>query len=221
MIGSASGGEASLRTRNGRPAEDRFPEVTRALAALPFEHLVVDGEIAATDREGRPRFQRLQQRARLSRKPDVERAAIENPVTFFVFDLLAFGDLDLRDLPLSTRKRFLADLLPRRGPLRVVDYFEERGEEVYAAVLGQGLEGIVAKRLEAPYRAGRSPAWKKLRIRASDDFVVVGFSEPGGARAGFGALYLGWWVGGELVYAGRVGTGFSDQELTALRASLD
>jgi bifunctional non-homologous end joining protein LigD len=221
MLGSATDGEALLRTRNGRPAEDRFPEVTRALAALPYEHLVIDGEIAATDREGRPRFQRLQQRARLSRKPDVERATVENPVTYFVFDLLGFGDLDLRDLPLALRKRFLAELLPRRGPLRVVDHFEERGKQVYGAVSEQGLEGIVAKRADSPYRAGRSPAWKKLRIRAADEFVVVGFSAPAGSRVGFGALHLGWWVGGELIYAGRVGTGFRDEELLALREELE
>jgi bifunctional non-homologous end joining protein LigD len=221
MLGSTGAGRARLRTRNGRAAEDRFPEVARALAALPYQQLVVDGEIAATDREGRPRFQRLQQRARLSRKPDIERATVENPVTYFVFDLLGFGELDLRNLPLRLRKQFLHELLPRRGPLRVVDHFEERGEDVYAAVREQGLEGIVAKRADSPYRAGRSPEWRTLRIRAAEDFVVVGFSAPNGARSGFGALHLGWWVGGELVYAGRVGTGFSDEQLAELRGVLD
>jgi bifunctional non-homologous end joining protein LigD len=221
MLGSASDGEAQLRTRRGQPARDRFPEVARALAALPYDHLVVDGEIAATDAAGRPSFQRLQQRARLTRRPDVERATVENPVTYFVFDLLGFGDLDLRELPLSERKRFLAELLPRRGPLRVVDHFRERGRQVLAAVREQGLEGLVAKRADSPYRPGRSPAWRKLRLRAADDFAIVGFTAPKGARTGLGALHLGWWAGGELVYAGRVGTGLGEAQLAELRAELE
>ena len=221
MLAAVSQGVASLRTRNGRPAESRFPEVARALAALPYEHLVVDGEIATTDREGRPHFQSLQQRARLTRRVDIERATLENPVTYFIFDLLGFGDLDLRGLPLRERRAFLTQLLPRRGLLRVVDAFEEGGEGVYAAVRDQGLEGIVGKRADAPYRAGRSAAWRKLRILAADDFVILGFTAPGGSRTGVGALHLGWWVGGELVYAGRVDTGFGDEELASLRALLD
>jgi len=221
MLGSASDGEVQLLTRNGQPSEKRFPEVARALAALPYEHLVVDGEIAASDPAGRPSFQRLQQRARLSRKPDIERATVENPVSYFVFDLLGFGDLDLRDLPLALRKRFLAELLPRRGPLRVLDHFAERGRQVHDAVREQGLEGLVAKRASSPYRSGRSSAWRKLRIRAADDFAIVGFSAPKGSRTGLGALHLAWWVGGELVYAGRVGAGLRDEQLASLRAELD
>ncbi|MGH0030504.1 MAG: DNA ligase D [Myxococcota bacterium] len=221
MIGGATDGEPVLRTRNGKPAESRFPEVARALSALPFEHVVLDGEIVAMDHEGRPRFQRLQQRARLTRPHDIERATVENPVTFFVFDLLGFGDFDLRDLPLRQRKGWLERLLPSRGAVRYADHFDERGEEVFAAVAAQGLEGIVAKRADSPYKAGRSPAWKKLRDLASDDFVVVGFTPPGGSRPGFGSLELGWYAGGELVYAGRVGTGFRDDELVELRRDLD
>ena len=221
ILAAAGGGEAMLRTRNGGPVTDRFPEVARALAALPTPHLVVDGEIVAMDAEGRPRFQRLQQRARLGRATDIERATVENPVTFFVFDLLGFGDRDLRELPLAQRKAWLAALLPARGPVRYADHFEARGEDVYAAVAAQGLEGIVAKRADSPYRAGRSPAWKKLRILASDDFVVVGFTPGSGSRPGFGSLDLGWYAGGDLVYAGRVGTGFRDEELVELRGALD
>jgi bifunctional non-homologous end joining protein LigD len=221
ILGASSAGEATLVTRNGKPATDRFPEVSRALAALPFEHIVLDGEIVAMDREGRPRFQRLQQRARLTRQSDIERATVENPVTWFVFDLLGFGDYDLRELPLRQRKAWLEQLLPKQGAIRYADHFEERGEQVYAAVAEQGLEGVVAKRGDSPYRAGRSSSWRKLRILATDDFVVVGFTPPGGSRPGFGSLDLGWFAGGELVYAGRVGTGFTDAELSELRAHLD
>ena len=221
VLGAATDGEATLRTRNGNDTTERFPEVTQALAALPVEHLVLDGEVVAMDREGRPRFQRLQQRARLTRAADIERATVENPVTWFVFDLLGFGDCDLRSLPLTQRKAWLEALLPAHGPLRYADHFLERGEQVYAAVAEQGLEGMVAKRADAPYRAGRSSSWQKLRILATDDFVVVGFTPPAGSRPGFGALDLGWYAGGELVYAGRVGTGFGDALLVELREALD
>lgn len=221
MIGAREGDAGVLYTRNNKPAADRFPEVARALAALPYAHIVLDGEIVAADTEGRPSFQRLQQRARLRRPHDVERAIVENPVTFFVFDLLAFGDRDLRELPLGRRKALLEELLPHHGPLRYVPHFETRGEEVYEQIARLGLEGMVAKRVDAPYRAGRSPAWKKLRLLATDDFVIVGFTLPRGSRSGFGALHLASHVDGGLRYVGRVGSGFSDDELTALRADLD
>jgi bifunctional non-homologous end joining protein LigD len=221
MLASAGGGEALLRTRNGHLTTERFPEVARALVALPVEHVVLDGEIVAMDLEGRPCFQRLQQRARLSRRPDIERASVENPVTFFAFDLLGVGDRDLRGLPLVQRKAWLERLLPTRGPLRYAEHFAERGEQVLAAIEAQGLEGMVAKRADSPYRAGRSPAWRKLRLLETDLLVVVGFTPPGASRPGFGALDLGWYVGGELVYAGRVGTGFSDAQLAEIRALLD
>jgi bifunctional non-homologous end joining protein LigD len=221
MLGSVRAGEAALATRNGHAAGARFPEVVRALEALPVAACVLDGEIAVTDRAGRPRFHRLQQRARLSRRPDIERATVTHPATYFVFDLLGFEDLDLRPLPLVQRKGWLERLLPRFGPLRYAEHFAERGEDVFRAIEAQGLEGMLAKRADAPYRGGRSPAWKKLRILATEDLVVVGFTLPKPSRAGFGALHLAWNVGGELVYAGRVGTGFRESELVALREGLD
>jgi bifunctional non-homologous end joining protein LigD len=221
MIGAREDGEGLLFTRNGTPAARRFPEVARALEALPYDHIVLDGEIVAADGEGRPSFQRLQQRALLQRPRDIERATVENPVTFFVFDLLAFGDRDLRPLPLVRRKALLEELLPRYGPLRFTPHFVERGEAVFAQVAELGLEGMMAKRADAPYKAGRWPEWKKLRILATADFVIVGYTAPRGSRTGFGALHLAWYVAGELRYAGRVGSGFSEDELTALRADLD
>ena len=210
-----------LFTRNGRPAANRFPEIARALAALPVESVILDGEIAVTDGEGRPSFGRLQQRAMIERPRDVERAMIANPVTCFVFDLLAFGPYDLRDTPLRVRKQWLAELCPSRGPLRLAPWFAERGEAVYAEIRARRLEGMVAKRLDSLYRAGRWPHWKKLRLLATGDFVIVGYTAPRGGRPGFGALHLACHVDGELCYFGRVGTGFRDEELASLRSALD
>ena len=184
-------------------------------------HAVLDGEVVALDAEGRPSFQRLQQRVHLTRADEIARGAIENPVTYQVFDLLGFGEHDLRDLELATRKQLLARLVPPVGPLRYAEHFEERGEEVYAQVEALGLEGIVGKRADSRYRSGRSPFWKKVRSLETADLVVVGFTAPAGSRSGFGALHLARAEGEEFVYAGRVGTGFSDKLLVTLRAELE
>ena len=177
--------------------------------------------MVALDESGRPSFQRLQQRAKLTRALDIRRAAVENPVTFFAFDLLAVDDFDVRPLPLAKRKELLRKLLPQAGLIRFLDHFEGEGEVLYEQVQKLGLEGIVAKRADSPYRAGRSSSWIKIRTRRSDDFVVVGFSAPKGARTGFGGLQLAQYVDGELVYSGRAGSGFTGAQLAEVRARLD
>ncbi|MGH7509518.1 MAG: DNA ligase D [Gemmatimonadales bacterium] len=221
LLAARDGRSSRLISRNGNDLSSGFPDVTRALAALPVERLLLDGEIVALDDEGRPSFQRLQQRARLSRALDIRRATVENPVTFFAFDLLVVEDFDLRPLPLLARKELLRKLLPQAGLIRFLDHFEGEGEVLYEQVRKLGLEGIVAKRSDSPYRGGRSAAWLKVRTRRSDDFVVVGFTAPKGSRAGFGAVHLAQYVGGELTYSGRAGSGFSEGQLGEVRDLLD
>jgi bifunctional non-homologous end joining protein LigD len=221
VLAARDGDEACLFYRRGNDSTAVFPEVARALAALPFPSLVLDGEVVCLDDEGRPSFQRLQKRALLQRASDVARAAVDLPATLCVFDFLAFEDFDLRPLPLVDRKRLLRRVLPGAGPLRIVDHVEEQGEAFYAEVSRLRLEGIVAKRAAAPYRGGRFADWLKLRVDRTADFVVVGFTEPGGERSGFGALHLADYVADELVYAGRAGSGFDEHELTGTRARLE
>jgi bifunctional non-homologous end joining protein LigD len=217
----ARDGAARLLSRNGNDLSSCFPEVIRVLTALPFDRLLLDGEIVALDEAGRPSFQRLQQRARLRRGLDIRHAMVENPVTYFAFDLLGVDDFDLRPLPLSTRKALLQKLLPPAGVIRFLDHFETEGEVLYEQVQKLGLEGIVAKRAESPYRAGRSATWLKIRTRRSDDFVVVGFTSPKGSRSGFGSLQVALYVEGKLTYAGRAGSGFSDAQLSQVRRELE
>jgi bifunctional non-homologous end joining protein LigD len=214
-------GTPHLRLRNGGDASDTFPDIARAVRALPFAPCVLDGEAVVLDEAGRPDFARLQQRARLRRRADIERAAIELPATLFVFDLLGFEAFDVRPLPLVRRKELLRPLLPASGPLRYADHFEARGEAMFDEVSRLGLEGIMAKRKESPYRAGRSGQWLKLPADRSGDFAVVGWSEPQGARTGLGALHLAGCDGEALVYVGRVGTGFDDALLAELRRQLE
>jgi bifunctional non-homologous end joining protein LigD len=218
---AARDGKSRLLSRNGNDLSTCFPEITRAVTALPGDRLLLDGELVALDEDGRPNFQRLQQRAQIRRSLDIRHASVESPVTYFAFDLLGLDDFDLRPLPLSTRKAVLRKLLPAAGVIRYLDHFEEDGELLYRQVLNLGLEGIVAKQAASPYRAGRSERWLKVRSRRSEDFVVVGFTGPKGSRTGFGALHLGRYVDGQLTYCGRAGSGFTDAELTAIRDDLE
>ncbi len=220
ILASREGGEARLLTRNGNDASRTFPEVARAVAALPYQHLVLDGEVVVLDAQGHPNFGLLQKRGKLTRPTDVRRAVVELPVTYFVFDLLGFEDYDLRPLPLTERKRLLQMVLPPLGALRYLDHFEKDGDAVYQQVTARRLEGIVAKRGDSPYRAGRSPAWLKIRAHRADDFVVVGYTAPKGSRGGFGALHVADYVDGKLVYAGRAGSGFTDKQLKEVSATL-
>ena len=221
MLATAGQGEARLLTRNGNDLTPSFPELARALRALPYRHVLFDGEVVVHDRSGLPSFQRLQQRARLTRAPDLKRAAVELPATLYVFDLLAFDDHDLRELPLVERKALARELLPEAGPLRYADHVEEKGEQFYEQVVGLGLEGMVAKQADAPYRAGRSGQWLKVRADLVDDFVVVGFTAPKGSRDGFGALHVAAFDASGLAYVGRVGSGFRAEELDEVRRTLE
>jgi bifunctional non-homologous end joining protein LigD len=220
LLVARENGEPLLLFRHGSDVTATFPEIARALGALPID-VVMDGEVVVLDETGRPSFQRLQARAQMRRAVDVERGAIETPATAFLFDLLAADGYDLKSLPLLARKQLLRDLLPAAGPLRFTDYVEERGEELFAAIGRMGLEGMVAKRGSSPYRAGRSGDWLKLRHEKTGDFAIVGFTEPKGNRAGFGALHLAVRTADGLRYAGRVGTGFDERSLGALRSSLE
>jgi len=220
-LATLDGGGAALKSRNGNDLTASFPDVARAVRALPVPRAVIDGELVIPDAQGVPSFQALQKRARLSRAIDIRRAAAESPAVFYAFDLLGFEDRDLRGLPLTERKRILRMVLPPLGPIRFVDHFEADGKMLLEHVSGLGLEGVVGKKADAPYKGGRTANWVKIRVKQSADFVVVGFTSPKGSRGGFGALQLGDLVEGELVYAGRAGSGFSDKQLGDVRKALE
>ena len=223
---SGGSGRVLLRTRSGLDATRTFPEIARALAALPYEELLLDGEAAVLDESGRANFGLLQKRGQLRRPADIERAAIELPVVFFAFDLLSFEGTDARQLPLTVRKDLLRQLLPRSGGIRFADHVEERGLELFREARRLGIEGIMAKRADGAYVGGRSAQWLKIRADLEDDFVIVGYTLAKGSRSGFGAIHLAQWhpVPGKkarLLYAGRAGSGFTDAQLTALSKELE
>ena len=217
LVANHRAGEAQLFTRSGADYTAVFPEIARAMKALPLENAILDGEVVVLDPKGVPSFALLQRRGRLGKGIEIRRAAIELPATFFAFDFLAFEDFDLRPLPLVERKRLLKKILPPLGPIRYLDHIERDGAPFLAQVTQMGLEGIIAKKADGPYRAGRTQSWLKIKADKTADFVIVGFTEPKGGRGGFGALHLADYIGGRLVYAGRVGTGFNDKQLVEYR----
>ncbi|HVT17034.1 MAG TPA: non-homologous end-joining DNA ligase [Thermoanaerobaculia bacterium] len=212
IVAGRGPGGIQLGYRSGRDATPLFPELVRAVGELPFASLLLDGEVVMVDGAGRPSFQDLQRRAQ-------RRAGRQ--VAFFAFDLLACEGFDLRPLPLRMRKELLRKVLAAAdpaGPLRYVDDLAERGEELYAAVRRMGLEGIVAKRADSPYRAGPSTDWLKVRADLAGDFAVIGF-EPRGP-SGLRRLHLAARREDRLAYAGTVGTGWTMQEASELRGRL-
>ncbi|MES1211376.1 MAG: non-homologous end-joining DNA ligase, partial [Acidobacteriota bacterium] len=223
MLAERRDGQVRLLYRSGRDATAIFPELAQAMAALPCD-LILDGEAVVLDEAGRPAFQLLQRRAQRTRQIDVEQAAVASPAVFFAFDLLAFEGYDLRPLPLSLRKDLLQRVLSfaaPAGPLRNLDAIPERGEDLYAAVQGLGLEGIVAKRADSPYRSGYSPEWVKVRVDQTADFAILGFEAAPGSRTGFRNLHLGLRKGDGWTWAGTVGTGFDGEEMREIRARLE
>lgn len=220
MVAGLDDRQVLLRYRNGGDATEVFPDVAPALRALPFSSLVLDGEVVVLGDDGRPSFGRLARRARLSRETEIAVAAMEHPATYFVFDLLEVDGRDLRGLPLRARKELLARVVPRRGPVRYADHVPEKGGAAFEQARRLGLEGLVAKKADSPYRAGRSAGWLKVRADRTADFVIVGLVRGKGAREDLGALLLGVHDGARLVYVGRVGTGFRDAEARRIRERL-
>jgi bifunctional non-homologous end joining protein LigD len=204
---------ARLMTRNGLDWTDRLPAVAAAIARLGSGSAVLDGELVALRRDGATSFADLQ--ATLS-------AGRDGTLNFYAFDLLALDGWDLRACALIERKRLLEGLSDWKGLLRFSTHSIGHSGEMRRKACGMHLEGIVCKRADAPYRAGRGGAWVKVKCLGREELVVLGWTPPAGSRTGIGALHVGYFDSeGALHYAGGVGTGFSDRELVALRRRLD
>jgi bifunctional non-homologous end joining protein LigD len=205
--------EAYLRSRAGHDLTVTFPEIARAVRGLPYEGLILDGEVVVHDADGLPSFSKLQKRGRILNKADALRAAVELPAVYYAFDLLALEGYDMRGLPLIRRKEILREILPSVGPIRYSDHIVQQGEAMYGQVAAMHLEGVVGKKADSAYRGGRSTSWVKVRTVRVEDFVVVGWTDPKGGRSGFGALHVAQYDGDDLVYLGSVGSGFTSAQL--------
>jgi len=216
------GGAARLFGRSGIEATANYPEVVLALGRLPFARFALDGEIVAFTPAGRPSFQALQRRIQARDAGRIAAMALAHPAPYYVFDLLAFDRFDVRGLALETRKALMRRIIRDEGLLRYSDFHTGSGEAFYDAVAELGLEGIVAKRIDLPYQAGRGGGWLKIKCPRISRFVIGGWTEPAGSRAHFGALLVGQYEAqGALRFVGRVGTGFDGDRLRAIAAKLE
>jgi bifunctional non-homologous end joining protein LigD len=221
-IGFVEGGRLRLASRNGRDITPRYPELRPLGEALAGHELLLDGEVVAFDDEGRPSFQRLQRRMHLTSESQVRRLAASEPVVYVIFDLLHRDGRSLLKLPYTERREAL-EAFELAGPTwQVPAHHVGDGKALLDASRAQGLEGIVAKRLDCPYTPGRrSSGWIKVKNVRRANVVIGGWLPGEGGRAGrIGALVVGYYEDGALRYAGRVGTGFTEAELLRLGSLL-
>jgi bifunctional non-homologous end joining protein LigD len=211
------GTEIRLLSRNRKPVDAHYPELAEALAGQPERDLVVDGEVVAFE-GSQTSFARLQQRMQIADPDRARRSGVR--IFYYVFDLPYADGFDLRRVPLRDRKAVLRRSLVWRDPIRFTPHRNAAGEAFWREACRKGWEGVIAKRIDSTYQSRRSPDWLKFKCVSEQEFVVGGYTDPKGSRSGFGALLVGTYEDGELVYAGKVGTGFSEQTLAILSARL-
>jgi bifunctional non-homologous end joining protein LigD len=209
------GTKVALISRNGKDWTAAFPEIAAAAGRLGARDAFLDGEVAIVRPDGRTSFQALQ---------NAFSGGPRRGLVYFVFDLLRLDRESLQGQPLEQRKQALARVVGKAGPRAVVRYSEHvagRGRELFAEACRLQLEGIISKRRDAPYLPGRGDAWVKTKCVRRQEFVIGGFTDPEGSRQGIGALLIGYYDADEaLVFAGKVGTGFSVATAQDLRRRL-
>jgi DNA ligase D-like protein (predicted ligase) len=206
-----------LITRNEKDRTSHYPDLVEAILGHEAAPMVADGEIVAFHGDVTS-FSRLQERMQNSRPTARQVAAV--PVVFYLFDLMWFDGYDLSALPLLARKSVLRRAIVFGDTIRFSEHLDEEGEVAFRAACEKGWEGLIAKRASAPYTHGRSKDWLKFKCVNEQEFVVLGWTDPHGARSGLGALLVGYYDDGELRFGGKVGTGFGERELAMLTGRL-
>jgi bifunctional non-homologous end joining protein LigD len=202
ILAYKEGKRVTLLSRNAKDRTASFADVADDVARLAPRTLLLDGEAVAFDEHLVSRFQLLQK--------------ADGPIVFAAFDCLYVDGRDLRDEPLAVRRTVLEDAIDGAERIFAARRLGKNGLAASAVARRKGFEGLVAKDITAPYVSGRSRRWLKVKVKQQDEFVIAGYTEPAGARARFGALLLGGLRDGELLYVGKVGTGFSEERLDSL-----
>jgi bifunctional non-homologous end joining protein LigD len=207
-------GRVTLYTRNGNDWTAAFPEIAAAIEKLGLDDALIDGEAAMVLPDGRTSFQAMQNAGDPTRR---------GTLVYFVFDLLRLNGEALQSQPLHERKNLLKKLVGARktGLIRYSEHIDGNGDAFFSEACRAGLEGIVSKRRDQPHQAGRHGGWVKTKCVQRQEFVIGGFTDPEGMRAGIGALLIGYHEGGRLIFCGKVGTGFTHKMTLDLRATLD
>lgn len=217
-IAYKDGDRVRLCSRNKKALNDTYPEIEEALQAIGPETIVVDGEIVAFE-DSVTSFSRLQDRIQIHDRTRARRSDVK--VFYYVFDLLYLEGYDTTAVPLRSRKSLLKQAIEYADPLRYTPHRNRDGEAYYHEACEKGWEGIIAKYAPGRYVHSRSTRWLKFKCVNRQEFVIGGYTDPEGSRIGFGALLLGYYEGDDLVYAGRVGTGFDDETLQSLSKRLE
>lgn len=207
-----------MTSRKATPIEQQYPELQEVAKAVDAQSAILDGEVVVFDEKGVPSFQLLQNRIGASAR-SVSKLAQSYPVSYFAFDLLYLDGYDLRSTPLAERKQLLASVLHSTPTVRHSEHFVGKGNELLQAVREKGLEGVVAKQAFSKYESKRSRDWVKVKVVSQQDFVICGWLE--GERDFFGALALAYYEDGRLVYAGNVGSGFTQELLKDIYQKLE
>ncbi|HYL07547.1 MAG TPA: non-homologous end-joining DNA ligase [Candidatus Udaeobacter sp.] len=221
-VAFVEGGRVRLQSRTGEDITPRYPEIHPMGRALGSRDVILDGEIVALDDKGRPSFEQIQQRMGLTADNEVRRKMKDVPVTYMLFDVMWQDGHSQVERPYTERRAVLASLKLSGASWQTPPYEVGGGPEMKTASAKAGLEGVMAKKLDSRYEPGkRSGAWQKIKNRNRQELVIGGWLDGQGKRRGYpGALLVGYYDDGKFVYAGKVGTGFTDRILDELNAKL-
>lgn len=214
MLAHLQAGEVRFWSRNGKDWTEKFGNLIKVLKALPLKTAILDGEVVVVDQKGRSSFQRLQQ--------SMSGAAVT--FVYQVFDVIYLDGYSLVRTPLVERKAVLESLLApdkSKGQLRYSDHVVGNGEQFFNQACEYGIEGIISKLADSPYESTRNKNWLKVKCNKRQEFVIAGYTPSKKGFPGFGSLILGVYDTGKLIYAGRVGTGFSIKQRLELQGKLD
>ena len=202
-----------LATRNKKEIGHRYPEIRNAISDVRCKNIIIDGEIVAFDGKVTS-FSKLQKRMHLHKEEEIRASGIK--VYYYIFDIMYAQDFELTQLPLRERKKILNNIIDFKDPLRYSIYRNKEGSKFFDEACQRDWEGIIAKRADSGYIQSRSRKWLKFKCSKSQEFLIIGYTDPKGHRIGFGALLIGYYAGDKLKYAGKVGTGFDESLLRSL-----
>ncbi len=212
-------GGVHLMSRNQKHLNDHYPELEDALDDRAPSGCILDGEVVAMNEKGVSDFEALQPRMQVSSREEAQRSSVK--VYYYLFDCLYADGHDITPCALHERKRVLKAAIDYEDLLRLIQYRVADDLDYYREACEKGWEGLIAKDANARYMHSRSSNWLKFKCVAQQEFVIGGYTQPHGERIGFGAILIGFYRNDDLVYAGKVGTGFDDDTLKDLRARFD
>lgn len=213
-------GKVRLKSRNDRIINNEYPELVTVLEKQAADDFIIDGEIVALNKEGISDFQLLQGRINIKSITESESLEKQVPIYYHIFDLLYTNGYNICHLPLLARKALLKNLLRYNKMLNYTLHHVGDGVALFKKACAAHWEGLIAKKIDSTYVSKRSPSWLKFKCSAGQELVIIGYTEPKGSRAYFGALLVGYYDNGKLMYAGKVGTGFTQTTLELLGKKL-